>query len=414
MSLVKNSLWNVLAVVLPSAIAIPSLGMIARILGVELFGVFTLIFALVGYANIFDMGLSRAVVRNISMNRDAPSIIKDTLFTASSTVFVAGCLGGFLLFVSSSNLVEVLSISDKYLVEVKSCFQLMSFIIPVFLLNIVWLSYLEGQERFKELSFIRMITGSLMFLLPVLSLLIKDSIINAFAGLFLARILSLAIILIYSLSELKALDYFFFNRKKFNELVTFGSWLTVSNIISPIMAYFDRFILSAHIGADKVAFYTAPAEIVSRMLLLPHSLGKALFPYMAINSNTDLEKRSLLAVFVVSLTMAIPLFVFGSVLITLWLGPGYQGAVLPLQILLVGFVFNAMAQVPYSKIQALGYSKITAKIHLFELLPYLFFLYFMINNFGIVGAAVAWSARVAIDFFILVICSFKLTGHISS
>lgn len=43
-------------------------GFIARSLGLEKFGLFTLAYALVGYAGIFDMGLSRAVIRAIAIN----------------------------------------------------------------------------------------------------------------------------------------------------------------------------------------------------------------------------------------------------------------------------------------------------------------------------------------------------------
>ncbi|KTT41089.1 hypothetical protein RSA46_24070 [Pseudomonas oryzihabitans] len=35
----------------------------------------------------------------------------------------------------------------------------------------------------------------------------------------------------------------------FKGLLKFGSWMTVSNIISPLMVYFDRFVLSGMVGA---------------------------------------------------------------------------------------------------------------------------------------------------------------------
>ncbi len=63
MSMIKNSTWNILGVVIPSAIALPTMGVLSRLLGVEQFGLFTLAFAIVGYATLFDAGLSRAVIR---------------------------------------------------------------------------------------------------------------------------------------------------------------------------------------------------------------------------------------------------------------------------------------------------------------------------------------------------------------
>uniref|UniRef100_UPI00124F8D50 oligosaccharide flippase family protein n=1 Tax=Acinetobacter ursingii TaxID=108980 RepID=UPI00124F8D50 len=63
MSLIKNSVYNIAGFIVPTLVAIPTLGILARQLGVEKFGLFTLAFAVVGYASIFDGGVTRAVIR---------------------------------------------------------------------------------------------------------------------------------------------------------------------------------------------------------------------------------------------------------------------------------------------------------------------------------------------------------------
>ena len=72
-----------------------------------------------------------------------------------------------------------------------------------------------------------------------------------------------------------------------------------------------------------------------------------------------------------------------------------------LKILLIGLIFNAMAQVPFTLIQALGFSKTTALIHLAELLPYLAIMIYMILNYGIYGAAIAWVFRMILDLVLM-------------
>ena len=59
MSIIKNSIWNLVGYVIPSLVAIPALGYMAHKLGPELFGIYTIAIAVVGYAGIFDMGLTR-------------------------------------------------------------------------------------------------------------------------------------------------------------------------------------------------------------------------------------------------------------------------------------------------------------------------------------------------------------------
>ena len=84
------------------------------------------------------------------------------------------------------------------------------------------------------------------------------------------------------------------------------------------------------------------------------------------------------------------------------MGPEFAGTSANiLVILLLGFVFNSLAQVPFASIQSRGYAKITAYIHMVELIPYLMALFYFINNYGIIGAAYAWSIRVTIDYILL-------------
>ena len=67
----------------------------------------------------------------------------------------------------------------------------------------------------------------------------------------------------------------------------------------------------------------------------------------------------------------------------------------------MGVFFNGAALVPYSLIQASGNAKITAKLHITELILYLPLLIWMIHAFSINGAAIAWCLRVFLDFCLL-------------
>ena len=71
--------------------------------------------------------------------------------------------------------------------------------------------------------------------------------------------------------------------------------------------------------------------------------------------------------------------------------------------------FNALAQIPFAQIQAYGKSRVTAVIHLIELIPYLIILFYLVKNYGLVGAAIAWSIRVISDYIILAWCAARLS-----
>jgi O-antigen/teichoic acid export membrane protein len=56
---------------------------------------------------------------------------------------------------------------------------------------------------------------------------------------------------------------------------------------------------------------------------------------------------------------------------------------------------------PFGLIQGVGRPDITAKFHLLELPAYLLLLWYAVQAWGVVGAAVAWTARVGADLLLL-------------
>ncbi len=61
-------------------------------------------------------------------------------------------------------------------------------------------------------------------------------------------------------------------------LATYGGWMTVSNVIGPLMVVWDRFVIGAIIGSAAVAIYVVPFNFVWQILIVPAALTSALFP----------------------------------------------------------------------------------------------------------------------------------------
>jgi len=86
-----------------------------------------------------------------------------------------------------------------------------------------------------------------------------------------------------------------------------------------------------------------------------------------------------------------------------------------LQILMLGILTNSLAFIPYALIQADGRPDITAKLHLIELPIYLILLWYALHSWGIVGAAIAWSFRVTLDWaMLLAIATSKIRSKIAT
>lgn len=405
MSLIKNSMWNLGGFIIPTLVAIPSLGLLARYLGTEKFGLFTLAFAILGYASIFDAGLTRAVIREIAINRDSEEEQRKIMSTSTVSIGVLGCVAALFIYITIPSVQSLLNISEVNSSDTELAFKILALSIPVFLLNQVWLAYLEGHELFANINIQRIISNSCIAGLPTIFILYSPSLTMAIIGLLFGRLISLFISFLFC-RKIITQSGLLFDQSIFKRLIKFGGWMTVSNIISPIMVYFDRFIISNMLGANQVAYYTAPSEGISRALNVPGALARALFPKLSsATSKTEknhLEKVSYLLIASVCLSMIMLGFVYAKEIMVIWMGDEYIGEpVVILKILLIGFFFNALSQIPFAKIQAAGRSHVTAILHLIEVVPYLVLMYILLHFYFLSGVAIAWVVRVIIDFFAL-------------
>lgn len=403
MSIAKNSFFNVAGYIIPGLLSIPILGYMARNLGIEEFGLFTIILSIVGYASIFDIGITRSVIREIAIYRKDKEEVLRILSTSTVVILILGIIAGLLIILFNANITELLKVSENIKNEFETCLLIMSISIPFFLITQVWCSLLEGKEEFLKLNIYKSISSTLVVILPALGLFIGGTLIYVVFGLLVARVISIILILWFCKNYKFSLK---FDKQVFSRLVNFGGWIAVSNIISPIMSYFDRFILSNRMGSDLVGYYTGPSEAVARLGMFPSAIARTIFPMLSNNQLDSVKIKSTSYLMIILSVVPFGLFFafFSKEILSLWLGSEFAlNSSLVFQILILGLIFNSIAQVPFTNIQASGKSKITALLHLIEFTPYLLLLWYLITEFGIVGAAWAWTIRMLVDMFLLII-----------
>lgn len=401
MKIAKNSFYNIAGYLVPGLLSIPILGFMARNLGVEKFGLFTIMLAIVGYASIFDIGVTRSVIREIAIYKNNKQEILKILTTSSLVVLVLGVLAGSFILFFQNFIANFLKVSSLNFEDFLTSLSIMAFTIPVYLLTQIWCSLLEGEQKFLQLNIFKTFSGIMVVLFPGLALLIESNLTYAVTGLLVARILSLILIKLICKNYKIKLK---FHRDVFKRLISFGGWIAISNIISPLMSYFDRFILANKMGSSVVGFYTAPSEAIARISMIPGAVARTIFPMLSSGEedSNQIKKISYIMILVSILPIACILTYFAKDILVIWFGYEYAlEATLIFQIFIIGFIFNSIAQVPFANIQSNGGSKTTAILHLGEVLPYFLLLYYLIDQYGLIGAAWAWTIRMIIDFIFL-------------
>jgi O-antigen/teichoic acid export membrane protein len=193
-------------------------------------------------------------------------------------------------------------------------------------------------------------------------------------------------------------------------LLRFGGWTTVTNVVSPMMNYLDRFLIGVLLPMAAVAHYVTPYELVTKLLVVPSAVLAATFPAFAATFACDREAmvhvydRALRGVVLVTFPIILAAIALAHEGMAAWMGravPPQSATVL--QWLAFGVFINGVAQTPYSALQGAGRPDLIAKLHVLELPFYVASILFLARSAGLVGVAMAWTLRVTIDAIALLV-----------
>jgi O-antigen/teichoic acid export membrane protein len=184
-------------------------------------------------------------------------------------------------------------------------------------------------------------------------------------------------------------------------LLGYGGWISVSNIVSPILASLDQFLIGSIMGVAAVAHYTVPMNLVVRSQMFSGAVARTSFPRMsslAADGARALGARALSSLGYGYAAICAPAIILSPAFFRYWIGADFALLAAPVaQILFLGAWINGLAFIAFTLLQGQGRPDITGKLHMIELVPFLGILWILTSTLGIKGAAIAWSLRCATD-----------------
>jgi O-antigen/teichoic acid export membrane protein len=416
--LTRNTVWNLVGQVTPMAVGLIAIPHLVHALGTDRFGVLTIAWMVVGYFSFFDLGLGRAmtnlVAQKLATKRDheLPAII----WTANLLMGAMGILGAIVLVFLSPLLVQnLLKTPPALQVETTRAFYLLSLSVPFVISTAGFRGVLEARQKFGIINVVRIPMGIATFAAPLLVLPWSKDLTAVVGILVVMRILFWSVYTFLVLRDIPILlRRIVIDMHLLPMLFSFGAWMTVSNVVSPIMAYLDRFLVGTMLSLTAVAYYATPFEIATKMSILPMAIVGVLFPAFSTALVVDhkhagkLFQRAVKYVVLALLPLTLLIVLFAQNFLSIWLGSNFAShSTHVLQILAIGVFVNGMAALPFALVQGAGRADITGKLHLFELPFYLVTVWTLTRYFGIEGTALAWTIRVITDAILL----FWATGR---
>jgi len=407
MSLKRDTLYNLLGNGIPLLAAAISIPYLLNKLGYEQFGVLALIWALIGYFGLFDFGVGRALTYEVSRSIETNTKDKiDAVIRAGLLLTVlTGIFGaGLVYFLLAPYSATWFKLSPATFSTARSVFEITALgIIPTTLTSGLR-GALEGFQRFFESNLNRIVLGTLMFLVPALVVFIEGPDLQIVTlGLIATRFFVCGLALFQLRHSLRG--RFSVKGEDIKPLLNFGIWVTVSGLISPLMVYGDRFFVSAAVGAQALPLYAIPQEGLQRLLIIPAALTAALLPRMAVESNkvilAAMYNQNIRRIAVTMFFVLLSASVLAVPILKIWISEEFAAKTTMIVIVLcVGLWFNSMAQMSMTLLHSIGKPKLAAIAHMIELPLYIAAVILLTNMYGVLGAALAWSLRVILDFFV--------------
>jgi O-antigen/teichoic acid export membrane protein len=419
--LVGNSIWNLLGDTLPLLAAAVAVPLTIRGLGTDRFGVLMTAWMLAGYLSLLDLGLGKALTKHAAeiMGNSQADAVPTLFWTALHLCLILGGASAIIFALVCPWIVHHgLRVPISLRPQTGTALYLVAACLPVLVCGSCLRGFLAAFQRFDLLNKIKIPLSVFSFVAPLLLLHFSSNIAVIMSLLLAGRVLAALLELFMCLNVVPCMHVFLLPDWRYvRPLFSFGAWITVSTVLNPLLVYSDRLLIGALLSMTDVTHYSAPMEMIARLVILPSAIAQVTFPALSYSLVKDPERAAMLferankyilgfmfPVIVLAVT-------FAPELMHLWLGKSFAGTSAEVtQFLSIAALLTGLTYVPASLMQAAGRPDIFAAVVLVEAPFYLLLMWGMIRLFGIDGAALACVIRGAVNAAICLVYAHRMLG----
>lgn len=384
-------------------------------LGTNNFGIFVLIGSVVSLASVFDLGLSLAVVRKLSLPQttlDERNKIWQTsfyLFLVMATVLSVASLVILLYLVNTLPIFSSVSKNELYQSS-------LIIAITVFInhLNIHFLNLPQSQQRFGVFNSKTFIVGTGNTIISALASFYTTSLSSLLGLQLIFHLVTFFYIIVYCLKYFPGRSFLpKYHRKESKELFAFGLKNTIGNIAGQLEVQLTKYLLGALSSAQAITIFYIPQNIVMKASGLVSQIAQAVFPFSA----SLLEKDRIRKLKTLIIGLEILVFAGGilAILLTKFVGQDFLQWWLKDQYIVSStypvlvifsyyFLLNALTPIPSALVQGLNKPQITSFFAVLTVAMEIAIMLFLVPTQGAVGAAKAMliSASITVPIFMVI------------
>ena len=202
-------------------------------------------------------------------------------------------------------------------------------------------------------------------------------------------------------------------KREISELLSFGGGLSLARLILYFANQGDYAIVGKYMNPGILGLY----ERIMKIMILPgqylgNILDRVMFPAMAeiqndYNSLKDIYLKAMSIVNFIMIPISVVLIITCREIVNLLLGPKWDAAIIPLQVLFFGITFRTTVRISDSTIRALGAVYPSAKRKAIYAVAIIIGCW-VGHFYGLIGIAIAVNIAVLINYALMTQMTIKL------
>lgn len=330
----RNSIVNTLRYIINYSIIFVLTPIIIKGIGDAQYGLWALIFSLIGYAGLLDLGVQQATIKLVSEHKGKDDLAKLNEII-SSTVFYFFCIGLIVTLICWFVLPHMMHhfVDDNKLLSMTGMLLFIVGVDVVFVfLGNVFTGISLGLHQYHLKGVIDVFCGLSRLVATIYVLNHGYGLIGlawiALALDFVATVF-LYLVCIYSNPQM-SVSLRHVKRSAFKEIFSFGGKVFMASTAMRINSYTTVVLISYYLSTTMTAYYNVASRLVGIVQDVLWSLTASLFPVFSELSSSG-NKRIVWKYYaqytryflLLTIPAALGLFYFGTPFISLWINEDY-------------------------------------------------------------------------------------------
>lgn len=370
---------------------------VAARVGVEEYGMLSIVLALMGFLiPISALGLGAAIERYVSFyigKNDIVGVRSTIVNSLKVSVFISIFVTILLFFFS-----DFLAVNIFKNPELGVLLKLFSLFLPLLVLDQLMMPLFRIYNRLDYFTFVKYILeASLKFSLALLLIYLGYGIFGvAFAHL---ASISISAILLFYFSRKHCFDFFKKEIKiknNINELLKYSLPLVIGGFAGFILSATDTLMIGYFKDSVQVGIYNAAYPTATFLMILSSALLAVFLPIITKNlARNNLKEIRIVYyfvtkwIFVLNFFICLVVFYYSDNIIFFLFGSEYLPGGLVLKILAISMFVNSLFAASGSILQMYKKTKIIMYILLFSAVLNVFLNYYLIPQYSILGATIS-------------------------